>query len=152
MSATHRLRRLLELYGDDWGVVREYSGNLPQRDRTAILQEFRRKTIVSPPFRRYFTGCFHVISHLSIMMVNIMALQSVIVCSDSMARGLDIDSVSNVVNYDVPVFAKTYVHRVGRTARAGREGSSYTLCKYISFTYTTCGIATRLTHCIVMLC
>ena len=65
------------------------------------------------------------------MMVNIMALQSVIVCSDSMARGLDIDSVSNVVNYDVPVFAKTYVHRVGRTARAGREGSSYTLCKYI---------------------
>ncbi|PTQ29624.1 hypothetical protein MARPO_0138s0050 [Marchantia polymorpha] len=44
-----------------------------------------------------------------------------------MTRGMDVEGVANVVNYDMPVYAKTYVHRVGRTARAGQPGSSYTL-------------------------
>lgn len=47
---------------------------------------------------------------------------SVLVASDAMTRGMDIQSVANVVNYDAPVYAKTYVHRAGRTARAGRSG------------------------------
>ncbi len=50
-----------------------------------------------------------------------------IVCSDVMARGMDIEDVRTVINYDVPVYIKTYIHRVGRTARAGREGAAYTL-------------------------
>lgn len=52
-----------------------------------------------------------------------------LVASDAMTRGMDVEGVMNVINYDVPVYAKTYVHRVGRTARAGKSGSSYTLLR-----------------------
>ena len=52
-----------------------------------------------------------------------------LVASDAMTRGMDVEGVMNVINYDVPVYAKTYVHRVGRTARAGKLGSSYTLLR-----------------------
>lgn len=50
-----------------------------------------------------------------------------LVCSDIAARGLDIPSIENVVNYDVPVDIRKYVHRVGRTARAGRSGTAWSL-------------------------
>ncbi len=53
----------------------------------------------------------------------------VLVASDGMARGIDLPNVTAVVNYDCPRQAKTYIHRVGRTARAGREGRSVTLLK-----------------------
>ena len=43
----------------------------------------------------------------------------VLVASDALTRGMDVEGVGAVVNYDAPVFAKTYVHRAGRTARAG---------------------------------
>ena len=52
-----------------------------------------------------------------------------IICSDVMARGLDIQEIRTVINYDVPPFVNTYVHRVGRTARAGNEGSCYSLLR-----------------------
>ncbi|CAL5867067.1 uncharacterized protein PFLUO_LOCUS1279 [Penicillium psychrofluorescens] len=52
---------------------------------------------------------------------------SVIVATDRASRGLDLPSLTHVINYDVPTSATTYVHRVGRTARAGREGSAWTL-------------------------
>ena len=45
-----------------------------------------------------------------------------LICSDSMARGMDIENVNFVVSYDPAVNMKTYVHRVGRTARAGNKG------------------------------
>lgn len=50
-----------------------------------------------------------------------------LICTDSMARGIDIPSIDVVINYTPPTLFKTYVHRSGRTARAGREGSVYTL-------------------------
>lgn len=47
---------------------------------------------------------------------------NIIVCTDVASRGLDIQNVSHVYNYDLPSDAKDYVHRIGRTARAGAEG------------------------------
>lgn len=54
---------------------------------------------------------------------------AVLVSSDHMARGIDLPNVRVVLNYDPPSFARTYVHRVGRTARANREGIAITLVK-----------------------
>ena len=52
----------------------------------------------------------------------------VLVATDIAARGIDVDSVSHVINYDVPLDAESYVHRIGRTARAGRDGSAMLFC------------------------
>src|SRR6185436_20156109 len=51
----------------------------------------------------------------------------VLVATDVAARGIDVDDISFVVNYEVPATADDYIHRVGRTARAGREGAALTL-------------------------
>jgi ATP-dependent RNA helicase DeaD len=48
----------------------------------------------------------------------------VLVCTDVAARGLDINGVSHVYNYDIPRESKQYIHRIGRTARAGKEGKA----------------------------
>jgi superfamily II DNA/RNA helicase len=50
-----------------------------------------------------------------------------LVASDVAARGLDIDDLPAVFNYDVPMQAEDYIHRIGRTGRAGRSGKAYTL-------------------------
>ncbi len=52
---------------------------------------------------------------------------TLLVCSDVAARGLDIDDLSHVFNFDVPMHAEDYVHRIGRTGRAGKTGRSFTL-------------------------
>jgi ATP-dependent RNA helicase RhlE len=51
----------------------------------------------------------------------------VLVATDVAARGIDVDHVSHVINYEVPATAEDYLHRVGRTARAGRSGVALTL-------------------------
>jgi len=50
-----------------------------------------------------------------------------LVASDVAARGLDIPNMSHVFNFDVPMHADDYIHRIGRTGRAGKEGHAYTL-------------------------
>ena len=50
-----------------------------------------------------------------------------LVATDVAARGLDIERLSHVINYDVPNSSETYLHRIGRTGRAGREGTAITL-------------------------
>ena len=72
-------------------------GDMDQRSRTTMLNSFRDGKI------------------------------DLLVASDVAARGLDIPNVSHVFNFDVPVTAEDYVHRIGRTGRAGREGATFML-------------------------
>jgi len=52
----------------------------------------------------------------------------VLVATDVAARGLDVDDITHVINYDLPMEAETYVHRIGRTARAGADGDAISFC------------------------
>ncbi|HYA73844.1 MAG TPA: DEAD/DEAH box helicase [Roseiarcus sp.] len=72
-------------------------GDLDQRSRMAALDAFRNNQV------------------------------QLLVCSDVAARGLDIPDVSHVVNYDPPHHAEDYVHRIGRTGRAGKLGAALTI-------------------------
>lgn len=72
------------------------SGDVQQRDREKLVERLRSGTL------------------------------DVLVATDVAARGLDVERIGLVVNYDVPREAETYVHRIGRTGRAGREGTSLT--------------------------
>lgn len=72
-------------------------GDMDQRSRMAMLDNFKKGTI------------------------------KVLVASDVAARGLDIPSVSHVFNFDLPIHAEDYVHRIGRTGRAGREGTAISI-------------------------
>ena len=56
------------------------------------------------------------------------------VCTDVAARGLDIDNVSHIYNYDIPNDPIDYVHRIGRTARAGEEGKVINILSDIDHT------------------
>lgn len=53
----------------------------------------------------------------------------VLVATDIAARGIDIDKLKYVINYDIPNIAETYVHRIGRSGRAGDEGNSISICE-----------------------
>lgn len=52
----------------------------------------------------------------------------VLVATDVAARGLDVDNITHVINYDLPMEAETYIHRIGRTARAGASGDAISFC------------------------
>ena len=106
LDSTHRLVRLLQLMWLSAGIgeqtaICEFSSALNQKQRSALMQR-----------------CNSTEGGIS-----------VVVCSDSMSRGMDIAAVRAVINYDLPSFAKTYVHRCGRTARAGREGTAISVLK-----------------------
>jgi ATP-dependent RNA helicase RhlE len=53
--------------------------------------------------------------------------ERIVIATDVMARGLDLDQISHVINFDVPVFPENYMHRIGRTGRAEQEGRSILL-------------------------
>jgi len=93
-------RRLLLLTrGFDGGAIsaREFSSNLSSVKRERVLKQFDQEKI------------------------------DMIICTDAMARGMDVPGVKWVISYDCPPYVKTYIHRIGRTARAGKPGSAITL-------------------------
>lgn len=59
----------------------------------------------------------------------------VLVATDIAARGIDIEKLSHVVNYDIPEFAEAYIHRIGRTARAGLGGTALSFCDPAELSY-----------------
>lgn len=97
--ATHRLCTLLNCFEGLPFNITEFSGLQHQSSRSKALSSFRAGDV------------------------------QVLVSSDAMTRGMDVEGVMNVVNYDMPSYTKTYVHRAGRTARAGRSGRCFTLLR-----------------------
>ncbi len=73
-------------------------GDLPQSKRLAIMKKFKAGEV------------------------------KILVATDVAARGIDVDDLAMVINYDLPVESENYVHRIGRTARAGKSGKAYTFC------------------------
>ncbi|BGO95421.1 hypothetical protein NBRC10512_001389 [Rhodotorula toruloides] len=78
-------------------VVKAYSSELAAGERHKVLREFKKGEV------------------------------QMLICSDLIARGIDIPNVSHVISYDIPVDMRKYVHRVGRTARAGNKGDAWSL-------------------------
>ncbi|WP_296333274.1 DEAD/DEAH box helicase [uncultured Treponema sp.] len=81
------------------GIKNEYIiGDLPQAKRLKIMDSFKEGKVTC------------------------------LVATDVAARGIDVNDLAMVVNYDLPNEAENYVHRIGRTARAGKSGKAYTFC------------------------
>jgi len=105
LESTHRLTRLLQLLfaANNYGTPpAEFSSALNQHQRSQLMNRCNDPNDLSV---------------------------SVLICSDGMSRGMDLASVVAVIHYDVPVMAKTYVHRCGRTARAGQDGTAIAILK-----------------------
>ncbi|MEM6487524.1 MAG: DEAD/DEAH box helicase [Pseudomonadota bacterium] len=79
----------------------------------------------------YNAGALHGDLDQSVRMATLDGFRNgeiaILVASDVAARGLDIPNVSHVVNFDVPTHPEDYVHRIGRTGRAGRDGTAFTI-------------------------
>ena len=81
------------------------SGRLSQVQRENILSDFRTQKV------------------------------NLLIATDVAARGLDIDDVSHVINYDIPKFPDNYIHRIGRTSRMNKKGVAITLCLKDEYEY-----------------
>jgi len=121
--------------------------NKPQLLKHVILQRAMTRALV---FTRTKHGADKVARHLSRSGIRAEAIHGdktqsarqralvnfkshkppVLVATDVAARGLDIDEVSHVVNYDMPNVPETYVHRIGRTGRAGAAGTAVSFCDH----------------------
>ncbi|XP_060595741.1 ATP-dependent RNA helicase DDX55-like, partial [Ruditapes philippinarum] len=80
-----------------------------------------------------FSSSIHVARRNAILKKFEAGKIDILVCSDAMARGMDITTVKYVISYDPPSYIQTYIHRIGRTARAGKEGSAFTLLQKKEF-------------------
>jgi ATP-dependent RNA helicase DeaD len=99
--STKRMVDILVRKLQSYGYATEpLHGDLTQAKREKILQDFKNGKI------------------------------NVLVASDVAARGLDIDNVTHVINYDIPENPEVYVHRIGRTGRAGHEGKAITFVSW----------------------
>ncbi|ETN66624.1 ATP-dependent RNA helicase DDX51 [Anopheles darlingi] len=97
IDGSHRLSFVLQRLFGTEMVIEEWSSSLTPATRRSVLHRF------------------------SLGKVN------GIICTDALARGFDIDDIEIVVSYDMPRHISTYIHRIGRTARAGNRGTSITL-------------------------
>jgi ATP-dependent RNA helicase RhlB len=97
-DSNFRLAQQLDAYGMKCSVL---SGDVPQRQRMKILENFRS------------------------------GKEKIIIATDVAARGIHVDGISHVINYDLPERPEDYVHRIGRTGRAGETGKAISfVCEY----------------------
>ncbi|PWN47394.1 DEAD-domain-containing protein [Violaceomyces palustris] len=112
VESASRLVKLVEIFEDLWGRSCHVGDTSARRERIRVcdyssdLRASARQQIL----KRFNDGEIELL-----------------VCSDLISRGIDLPLVQHVVSYDVPVDLAKYVHRVGRTARAGRSGDAWTL-------------------------
>jgi len=94
----HGANRIVKQLSESKIIAEAIHGNKSQRARQRALNLFKAKKI------------------------------RVLVATDIAARGIDVDELSHVINYDLPEMAETYIHRIGRTGRAGHGGFALSLC------------------------
>lgn len=97
VEASHRLSFVLQTLFGKDLAIEELSSFLPMKIRQKVLQKFSNGHVNG------------------------------LICSDALARGIDIANIDVVISYDLPKQLKTYIHRIGRTARAGQLGKAVTL-------------------------
>jgi ATP-dependent RNA helicase RhlB len=97
LNTKHAARRLVEDLRRHGYIARGLTGDVMQTKRLKVLDDFRDGKL------------------------------PILVATDVASRGLHIDGVTHVINFDLPQDAEDYVHRIGRTARVGAEGKAYTL-------------------------
>jgi ATP-dependent RNA helicase RhlE len=98
VKAKHRANRVAKMLGQGGIAADSIHGDKSQHQRIRALKSFKAGKI------------------------------KVLVATDIAARGIDVENISHVINYDLPNEAENYVHRIGRTARAGAEGTAYSFC------------------------
>jgi len=123
---------------------------VPQSEKRTVLARVLRSTGTGRTlvFARTKHGADRIVQHLTATGLNANAIHGnksqgqreralaafksgqvpVLVATDIAARGIDVDNVTHVINYDLPDVPEAYVHRIGRTARAGAAGSAISLC------------------------
>lgn len=111
VDSAHRLVHLIHLFFEE----SQRRGSLSSPSPGPALRVANYSSDLSPSARRDLLQSFRE------------GRLDVLVASDLISRGIDLPLVENVISYDVPVDAAKYVHRVGRTARANREGASWAL-------------------------
>lgn len=94
----HWADRVVKDLSKSWIIAEAIHGNKSQNARQKALHNFKSKST------------------------------RVLVATDIAARGIDIDDLSYVINYDIPNEPETYVHRIGRTGRAGKNGIAFSFC------------------------
>ncbi len=123
--------------GEDWAKREQLRDLIREQDnlQNAIIFCNRKRDVAillkSLTKHGFNAGALHGDMDQTARMATLAAFRSgeikILAASDVAARGLDIPEVSHVFNFDVPLAADDYVHRIGRTGRAGREGFSATL-------------------------
>lgn len=132
------------------GLIEESVCHVPQRLKTNLLVQMlsQEEMVRSLVFTRTKHGADRVVKQLSKAGIEAEALHGnktqasrlrtlqnlrnnrtkVVVATDVAARGIDVDNISHVFNYDLPHEPETYVHRIGRTGRAGAKGLAISFC------------------------
>ena len=122
-ESTRRITLMLRTLGF---AATPLHGKMDQQQRLASLNNFKAATSQGGALHKTSAKPLSFAATLSIG-ASKQAACNLMVCTDVASRGLDVPLVDVVLNYDLPSASKDYIHRVGRTARAGRSGRAITL-------------------------